>query len=160
MEKFKACEKEMKTKAFSKEGLTQTTKLDPKAQEREELIGWVSTHIGTLEQQVETAEAEIESVHGQGKKKKGSAASTRLDELESLNDRRKWHLSRLEIVLRLLINGTLLTDRVNDLKEDISYFVESNTVRSDQLRFPAVHPQNSNSNRRKTLKRTRVSTTN
>ncbi len=29
MERFKVCEKEMKTKAFSKEGLGQATKLDP-----------------------------------------------------------------------------------------------------------------------------------
>jgi len=34
MEKFKACEKEMKTKAFSKEGLIQSAKLDPKTQEK------------------------------------------------------------------------------------------------------------------------------
>jgi len=34
MEKFKACEKEMKTKAFSKEGLIQSARLDPKAQEK------------------------------------------------------------------------------------------------------------------------------
>ena len=36
MEKFKACEKEMKTKAFSTIGLIQAAKLDPKEQEKEE----------------------------------------------------------------------------------------------------------------------------
>ena len=30
MERFKACEKEMKTKAFSKEGLLASSKMDPK----------------------------------------------------------------------------------------------------------------------------------
>ena len=36
MEKFKAVEKEMKTKAFSKEGLQQAAKQDPKEREKQE----------------------------------------------------------------------------------------------------------------------------
>lgn len=79
--------------------------------------------------QVETAEAEIETLQGGTKKKKGAASSERQDELERLNERRKWHISRLEIVLRLLDNGSLAPEKVNELKEDVQYFVESNTVR-------------------------------
>ena len=45
MEKFKACEKEMKTKAFSKEGLTQHAKLDPKAQEKLEVTQWIQIQV-------------------------------------------------------------------------------------------------------------------
>ena len=127
MEKFKAWEKEMKTKAFSKEGLIQASKLDPKAQEKLETTQWLQQKVEELTLQVEQAEAEIESLQGGPKKKKG-AANGRSEELEHLNERRKWHISRLEIVLRLLDNGSLAVDKVNDLKEDVSYFVESNTV--------------------------------
>jgi hypothetical protein len=43
MERFKACEKEMKTKAFSKEGLSAQQKLDPKEVAKMEMSHWVST---------------------------------------------------------------------------------------------------------------------
>ncbi|KAF8843186.1 hypothetical protein BDN67DRAFT_964839 [Paxillus ammoniavirescens] len=129
MEKFKACEKEMKTKAFSKEGLTQSAKLDPKAQEKLEVTSWLQQCVEDLTLQVEQSEAEIESLQGGGKKRGKGQSSTagRLDDLEHLNERRKWHISRLELILRLLDNGSLSTDRVLALKEDVTYFVESNT---------------------------------
>ncbi|KAF8640034.1 hypothetical protein AX17_001276 [Amanita inopinata Kibby_2008] len=127
MEKFKACEKEMKTKAFSKEGLIQAAKLDPKEQEKEDAMQWLQTQVEELQMQVEQTEAEIEALQGSGKKRNKSTAAGRLEELENLNERRKWHISRLEIVLRLLNNGSLSTDKVMALKDDVQYFVESNT---------------------------------
>ncbi|KIK65627.1 hypothetical protein GYMLUDRAFT_39119 [Collybiopsis luxurians FD-317 M1] len=126
MEKFKACEKEMKTKAFSKEGLTQAAKLDPKEQEKEEVMSWLQQKVEELQLQIEQAEAEIESLPGK-KRGKSSTASGRTEELETLNERRKWHISRLEIVLRLLSNGSLATEKAVALKDDVAYFVESNT---------------------------------
>ncbi|TFK86819.1 hypothetical protein K466DRAFT_599995 [Polyporus arcularius HHB13444] len=128
MEKFKACEKEMKTKAFSKEGLTQASKLDPKQQEKVDTMSWVQQMMDELMVQVETAEAEIETLQGGGKKKNksGGAAAERLEALERLNERRKWHISRLEIILRLLDNGSLASDKVLALQDDVKYFVESN----------------------------------
>lgn len=131
MEKFKACEKEMKTKAFSKEGLIQSARLDPAEQKKVETTQWLQSSVEELQLQVESAEAEIETLQGTGRKKsKQGAAHERLEELERLNERRKWHISRLEIVLRLLDNGTLSTDRVLALQEDVKYFVEDNAVRA------------------------------
>ncbi|KAF9036072.1 hypothetical protein BDZ89DRAFT_1061900 [Hymenopellis radicata] len=128
MEKFKACEKEMKTKAFSTIGLIQAAKLDPKEQEKEEEASWLQSKVEELQIQIEQAEAEIESLQGSGKKgRKASAAAGRLEDLEHLNERRKWHVSRLEIVLRLLQNGSLSTEKSLTLHDDVSYFVESNT---------------------------------
>ena len=129
MEKFKACEKEMKTKAFSKEGLIQSAKLDPKQQEKLEAMEWLRSSVEDLLLQVEQAEAEIETLQGGAKKKhKGGSSAERLDTLEHLNERRKWHVSRLELILRLLDNGTVPVDKANALKEDVAYFVESNAV--------------------------------
>lgn len=129
MEKFKTCEKEMKTKAFSKEGLTQAVKLDPKEQEREEIMAWLQSKVEELELQIEVSEAEIESLQGLGKKRGKTTTAGRLEELEHLNERRKWHISRLEIVLRLLNNGSLESGKVISLKDDVAYFVDSNVVR-------------------------------
>jgi CCR4-NOT transcription complex subunit 3 len=69
MEKFKACEKEMKTKAFSKEGLTAATKLDPKAQEKIEVTAWIQSQVEELQIQIEQSEAEIETLQGGGRRK-------------------------------------------------------------------------------------------
>lgn len=92
--------------------------------------------------QVEQAEAEIEALQGTGKKrnKAGSSTAGRTEELEQLNERRKWHISRLEIVLRLLNNGSMPTDKVLGLKDDVQYFVESNTVRCITLPFQGPGP--------------------
>lgn len=129
----------MKTKAFSKEGLTQAAKLDPKEQEKEEIMNWLQTKVEELQLQIEQAEAEIESLQGSGKKRgKTSSAAGRLEELEHLNDRRKWHISRLEIVLRLLNNGSLQTEKATALKDDVAYFVESNTVRIASAICPQI----------------------
>jgi len=93
-------------------------------------MSWLQTQVEHLQLQVEQAEAEVESLQGNVKKrgKTGTTTTGRLEELEHLNERRKWHISRLEIVLRLLNNGSLTPERVWGLKEDVSYFVESNTV--------------------------------
>jgi CCR4-NOT transcription complex subunit 3 len=139
MEKFKACEKEMKTKAFSKEGLIQSAKLDPKQQEKLETTQWLQTCVEELLLQVETAEAEIETLQGGGRKKSKQSVNGRLEGLEHLNERRKWHISRLELILRLLDNGTLSTDRVLAVKEDVQYFLEDNVVRRARA-FPAHRP--------------------
>lgn len=140
MEKFKACEKEVKKKAFSNVALGEAVKLDPKEQEMQEAIEWLDTQLETLQIQVEQAEAEIESIQGAAKKKvkAGSTVAGRLDELEHLNVRRKWHISRLEIVLRLLNNGSLDTEKVLGLKEDVHYFVETNAVRDPFPSFLAL----------------------
>lgn len=84
--------------------------------------------VDELSRQVEQTDAEIETLQ-LAKKKKDVERSQRLEELEGLNDRRNWHVGRLELILRLLENGNLLTEAVAGLKEDIAYFVESNTVR-------------------------------
>ena len=52
MERFKVCEKETKTKAFSKEGLGQAAKLDPREKKRNELQDWISDRISKLNEDV------------------------------------------------------------------------------------------------------------
>ena len=90
---------------------------------------WVQDMIDELTVQVESAEAEIETLQGGTKKKKSGGATERLENLERLNERRKWHVSRLEIILRLLDNGSLGSDKVISLQDDVKYFVDSNMVR-------------------------------
>lgn len=127
MEKFKAVEKEMKTKAFSKEGLSAAPKLDPKEQEKAEACQFLGNMVASLEQQIEGLEAEEETLQATVKKnKKNMANNDRLGELSRLVERHKWHQSKLELLLRSLENGNVETEQVQEIEEGIKYYVEQN----------------------------------
>ena len=113
MEKFKACEKEMKTKAYSKEGLSQMTKMDPKEKEKADTCNWVSEMVEQLALQIEAAEAEIETLQSVAKKgRRDNSKNERASELEHTVERHKWHTNRLELILRLLQNGNIPPEKV------------------------------------------------
>lgn len=127
MEKFKAVEKEMKTKAFSKEGLSAAAKLDPKEKEKLEACQFLSNMVEELERQIETFEAEEETLQATVKKgKKDTSKTDRLGEIARLTERHKWHQGKLELLLRSLENGNVDTDQVHGLDESIRYYVEEN----------------------------------
>ncbi|KAI5467263.1 Not1 N-terminal domain, CCR4-Not complex component-domain-containing protein [Mariannaea sp. PMI_226] len=124
MEKFKAVEKAMKTKAYSKEGLSAAAKLDPKEQAKVEASEFLSGMVDELEQQIETLEAEGESIQATMKKgKNNNAKAERIAEIEHIIERHKWHQGKLELIRRSLENGGVDTEQVNDLEENIRYYV-------------------------------------
>ncbi|KAF6150188.1 hypothetical protein GIB67_023143 [Kingdonia uniflora] len=122
MERFKVCEKETKTKAFSKEGLGQQPKTDPKEKAKSETRDWLNNVVSELESQVDYHEAEIESLSV----KKGKARPPRLSHLETSITRHKAHIMKLELILRLLDNDQLSPEQVNDIRDFIDDYVERN----------------------------------
>lgn len=127
MEKFKAVEKEMKTKAFSKEGLSAAAKLDPKEKEKMDVCSFLQEMIDELERQIESHEAESETLQtGLKKGKKDSGKADRLAELERMVERHKWHSGKLELLLRSLENGGVDVEQVKEIEEGIKYYVEQN----------------------------------
>ncbi|KAM4057506.1 NOT2 / NOT3 / NOT5 family protein [Hirsutella rhossiliensis] len=136
MEKFKAVEKAMKTKAYSKEGLSAAAKLDPKEQAKVEAGEFLSSMVDELEQQIEALEAEGESIQATMKKGKnhGSKAD-RMAEIERTIEQHKWHQGKLELIRRSLENGGIETEQVNELEENIRYYV------SDGLHDESIHDE-------------------
>lgn len=129
MEKFKAVEKAMKTKAYSKEGLSAAAKLDPKEQAKVEMSEFLSSMVDELEQQIETLEAESESIGATLKKGKNQAAKqSRIDQIDGFIERHKFHQGKLELIRRSLENGGVETDQVKDLEESIRYYVTDGTT--------------------------------
>ncbi|KAK6233061.1 hypothetical protein SCA6_003134 [Theobroma cacao] len=153
MERFKICEKETKTKAFSKEGLGQQPKTDPKEKAKSETRDWLNNVVGELESQIDNFEAELEGLTV----KKGKTRPPRLVELkekihllrlhtclsgfditffflfsspqihlESSITRHKAHIMKLELILRLLDNDELSPEQVNDVKDFLDDYVERN----------------------------------
>jgi CCR4-NOT transcription complex subunit 3 len=128
MEKFKAVEKEMKTKAYSKEGLLASARLDPKSQQKQDMINFLRECTAELHRQIEACEAEAESLAvtlKKGKKSDSSKADRRA-EVERIVQRHTWHQGRLELIMRLLENGRLEVEEVESIKEDIKWYVDSN----------------------------------
>lgn len=124
MEKFKAVEKAMKTKAYSKEGLSATQRLDPKEQAKVEVSESLSGMVDELEQQIETLEAESESIQATMKKGKNqSAKAERMAEIDEIIERHKWHQGKLELIRRALENGGVDADQVKEIEDNIKYYV-------------------------------------
>lgn len=157
MERFKALEKEMKMKAYSKEGLIAQSQLAPAEKHKREIIDWIGTTTEELSRQIEQTEAEVEQLGTGGGKKTKKAQGDRLNELEELNERRQWHIGRMEVVQRMLENGQLEPEQVEAIQEDVNYFVEANTVSA--IEFGNLSKMLIDMCRRKTLTTTRASTT-
>lgn len=113
MERFKVCERETKTKAFSKEGLGQQPKTDPRERARNEAREWLNRVVDDLNTQMDTFEAEME---GQVTAKKGKQKPTRLVHLEESVGRHREHVTKLETILRLLDNEAINPDDLGDVK--------------------------------------------
>ncbi|KAJ4309685.1 general negative regulator of transcription subunit 5 [Neodidymelliopsis sp. IMI 364377] len=128
MERFKAVEKEMKTKAYSKEGLSLASKIDPKDRERMEMVEFLQHMNEELEQQVEKIEADVEVMHASMKKGKKSdnAKAERIAELEDMSERHKWHQGKLDLLQRALENSNVDTEQVKEIEDSIKYYVEEN----------------------------------
>ena len=122
MEQFKAVEKEMKTKAYSKEGLSQNAKQDPEEKRREELCDFLSAQLDEIEQFLEALDAEQDTLQAAVKKKKNDTTKTgRLAEIDVVLERFKWHEGKIQLLLRSLQNGNVDNEQVEELKEGIEY---------------------------------------
>jgi CCR4-NOT transcription complex subunit 3 len=124
MEEFKVCEKETKTKAYSKEGLAQVERLDPAEQARQNTHGWIQECLSQFNEQIEALEVDLDKLLTAKGKNKNKAEK---EHIESLIARHKWHMLKLEQINRLLDNDALEPTDVDELKDDIDYYLEANS---------------------------------
>ena len=122
MERFKAAEREGKTKAFSKEGLIKAASLDPKAKAKQEVRDWMNSTVDKLNSQIDELEAELESSGSSRKKQK----SSRTAEIEQFIQRHRDHIQKLESLLRLLDNEQLEPDDFEDIRDFLDDYIERN----------------------------------
>ena len=124
MEKFKICEKETKTKAFSKEGLAQD-RTDPKQKAKAGVGDWVREAIAKLNEQSEELEAEIETLNS-GKRKKRGEENPRVSQLKEHISRHEYHVEMLERVLRAVDNDAVSPEEASELKESVDCYIDDN----------------------------------
>lgn len=125
MEQFKVCEKEAKTKTYSKEGLARASRLDPEEQAKQDCLSNLQDFIDRLNVQIEGFEADVERLLAakQGAKKN----KTELDVKDALIKKNRWHIMKLEQIVRMINNDALNYERVEDVTEDVEYYIEMNT---------------------------------
>lgn len=123
MEQFKICEKETKTKAYSKEGLAREDKLDPREAEKEEKRNWIQSVLDRLTELVETLEGDIDKIASG--KTKGKTKGDSLEKLENRISKNKWHMEKLDQIIRALDNDSIDPSALDGIKEDIDYYAES-----------------------------------
>ena len=148
MEEFKVCEKDLKTKAYSREGLSREEKLDPHELLKEEKRAWIQGVIEAIESAVEIMEADLEKFSSSKPKSKYKEKVTlpfpprpltenltrnpsSFLQIEKLGTRivtSKWHISKLEQINRLLDNDSLEPTQLDDLKDDIDLLVEVSAI--------------------------------
>jgi len=122
MEQFKICEKETKTKTYSKEGLARAERLSPEEQAKIETCEWVSDVVKNLGECVDDRDVEIERLSsGKGKKTNKNA----IEEYNEYIKSHKFHINKLEGIMRLVMNDILDHELVDDMREDLEYYVDS-----------------------------------
>ena len=122
METFKICEKETKTKTYSKEGLAREDKMDPEEEARLRTTSWLAEYVERFQQQVEEKDFDIEKLSaGKGKKQNKS----QIEQLQKHIANHKFHITKVEGIIRLINNEVLEPDPVDALQEDIDYYLES-----------------------------------
>lgn len=126
MEKFKAVERETKTKAYSREGLVLATKIDPVQKAKDDTMQWLQVTIDNINRQVERFEGEIESYNSASRRRKvGREKQDRIEILRNILSKHRFHIKRLEMLMRMLDNQTILPDKINVIRDDIEYYLES-----------------------------------
>ncbi|XP_050301258.1 CCR4-NOT transcription complex subunit 3 isoform X2 [Anthonomus grandis grandis] len=125
MERFKVVERETKTKAYSKEGLGGAQKIDPAQKEKEEMQHWLSTSIDELSIQTDSFESEIEQLLSKGKKKLDKDKQERMEELKSRLERHRFHIQKLEALLRMLDNESVEVKQIKPIKDNVDYYIEA-----------------------------------
>jgi CCR4-NOT transcription complex subunit 3 len=122
MEAFKTCERETKTKTYSKEGLMRAEQLSPEEEAKQNTTAWISEYLDRLNTMVQDAEVEVERLQaGKGKKTNRNL----IDDAMHYIAMHKFHVNKLEGIMRLVTNDVLDADEVDKLRDDLDYYLDS-----------------------------------
>jgi CCR4-NOT transcription complex subunit 3 len=128
MERFRGCEKETKTKAYSKEGLQkQSVKKDAKGPER----NWLQQSTDRLISQLKQLENEMRNLDTEDP----DAALERQITLEHRIDRHKIHIDHLQYTLSAWENDVITKDQIKQIQKPIDEYIKNNHVRSEKKFF-------------------------
>lgn len=127
------CEKETKTKAYSKEGLAREEKLDPREQDKVNKVEWLQACIDQLTELNETLDAEVDKITAG--KSKAKAKGEAIEKFENRMMANRMHIEKMELIIRVLENDLLEPSALDDIKEDVEFYLE-NAMEDDGSAVP------------------------
>lgn len=131
MERYKDVEKSSKMKSYSNQlimlaALEQDENRNMTA-EGIDCIEFLDTCIEELNEQNEGLESEYEKLNQKKTSKKNSSQfDDRKQEIDSFTARNNFHIEKLEHCIQFLRRGRIQADLVNAIRDDISFYIESN----------------------------------
>lgn len=131
MDIFKELEKSSKIKQFSNEGLElqrEAKKLSRfgDVEKLQEACDYITGVIEQLTNQNDELDQELDSLGAQLKKKGGYSVQSSIEDIKYKIDRNNTHVEKLEEVLDNLENDRLDPAKIDDIKDDLDYYVEMN----------------------------------
>eukprot|EP01083_Nonionella_stella_P086602 240715_1 len=124
MERFKICEKETKTKAYSKEALQQIDKQDELTGPKAEIKEWTDGMLDTIRSELEDLEAKLDHFGGNRKKKRFDKEG--YESIQETIEHHQWHIENLEKMFKRLLKDQITHHQVDEIKDSVEYYVESN----------------------------------
>ncbi|KAH9510479.1 CCR4-NOT transcription complex, subunit 3 [Dermatophagoides farinae] len=112
IKRFKVVKREIKTKAYSKEGLSAAHKLDPAQEEKDEITNWLSNSIENCPNKWNYL-------------KKDREKQERYDYVKNRVEKHRYHIKQLETLMRMLDNELAEVEQIKKIKDDIEYYIES-----------------------------------
>lgn len=124
MQRFKDFERELKTKAFSTCALARGDELELEEAEKMKYQDWLTQTIQSLNDQLDQFEADLELLAN--KKSLSSEDKARQSQLKALQERHRWHIQKMELVLRAVDNDALDLGDLAIVREGIDFYVDNN----------------------------------
>lgn len=121
MERFRGCEKETKTKAYSKEGLQkQIVQKDTKGP----LRNWLQQCIETLNEQLKEYEKKLSDYQLSD----GPDVLAKTITLEHTIERHNFHLEHLQYILSAWENDTITKEQIKQIRSAVDEYIDQNQV--------------------------------
>ena len=130
MERYKQIERDCKAREYSDYSLNISKPLTPLEQEEQKTRCWLDKSIGALQSQVDKIELEIGKIVDAKKRKSDWQQQRAMDEHKTSIKKHTSHITKLEIIKRILTNFVNDTDEVGKqgryvIEAHCGYFVFS-----------------------------------
>jgi CCR4-NOT transcription complex subunit 3 len=133
MEVHKQSERDSKVKAFSREGLSNASRMDPQEESRNEMREMIKNLQGSIQDKINMKEGEIERYR---------SARTRPPQFEEANRYMRAasnHLDRLEQVLRLVENDSVTLDTIWSINEKFESFLKEEDLQESEQELENIY---------------------
>jgi len=145
MERFKRCERQTKTKTYSKEALANASnKKDQLTPEQEEAKEWCEEQVENLRTQLTELTEQQERLNGTSRKKKKNRDrdEEELAVVQKRIEQHELHIAKLNGLSKYIVKAELRPNVIESIKENVEYYVgeamEDPQFMDDEFLYEAV----------------------